>query len=98
MQSMTYKWSQAIQGKGRVLTIFLIAWLSLFAGINTIPIESHESYVLQTAREMGMNNDWVLPDFSGEPRLNKPPLNYWLTKALHTLILLATTSNRGTAG
>jgi len=65
-----------------VLALLLIAWLSLFAGINTIPIESHESYVLQTAREMGMNNDWVLPYFSGEPRLNKPPLNYWLTMGI----------------
>ena len=63
----------------RVLAILLLAWLSLFAGINSIPLGDHEAFVLQTAREMGMNNDWVLPYFSGEPRLTKPPLSYWLT-------------------
>jgi len=71
--------------KGRILAILFLAWLALFAGINTIPIESHEAFVLQTAREMGMNNDWVLPYFSGEPRLNKPPLNYWLTLGISSL-------------
>lgn len=71
--------------KRRLLAMLLLAWLSLFAGINTIPIESHESFVLQTAREMGMNNDWVLPYYNGEPRLNKPPLNYWLTMGISYL-------------
>lgn len=74
-----------MSNKMRLLGILLLAWLSLFAGINAIPIESHESFVLQTAREMGMNNDWVLPYFSGEPRLNKPPLNYWLTMGISYL-------------
>ena len=59
--------------------ILLLAWLSLFAGINSIPLERHEAYVLQTAREMGINNDWIVPYFNQEPRMNKPPLNYWLT-------------------
>ena len=41
--------------------------------------------MLQTAREMGVNNDWVLPYFNGEPRLNKPPLNYWLTLGISSM-------------
>lgn len=65
--------------KGRLLAILLLAWLALFAGINTIPLEDHDAFVLETAREMGITNDWVLPYFNMEPRLNKPPLNYWLT-------------------
>lgn len=64
---------------GRRLTIIILAWLAVFAGINSIPIEEHEAFVLQTAREMHQTGDWVLPYFNHEPRLNKPPLNYWLT-------------------
>lgn len=71
--------------KRRLLALFLLAWLSLCAGINTIPIEQHEAYVLQTSREMSVTNDWVLPYFSAEPRLNKPPLNYWLTLGISFL-------------
>lgn len=64
---------------GRRLAILVITWLALFAGINSIPIEEHEAFVLQTAREMHQTGDLVLPYFNHEPRLNKPPLNYWLT-------------------
>ena len=71
--------------KGRLYLILIIAWLSLFAGINTIPLESHDSFVLQTAREMGVTKDWVLPYFNQVPRLNKPPLNYWLTLGISTM-------------
>lgn len=63
----------------RLSAILLLAWLALFAGINTIPLEDHDAFVLETAREMGITHDWVLPYFNREPRLNKPPLNYWLT-------------------
>ncbi|MBC8128191.1 MAG: hypothetical protein H8M99_13705 [Gloeobacteraceae cyanobacterium ES-bin-144] len=66
----------------RQLAILLLAWISLFAGINTKPIEDHESLVLQTTREMSARGDWVLPYFNQKPRLNKPPLNYWFTKAI----------------
>lgn len=71
--------------KRRLMALLFVAWLSLFAGINIIPLEDHEALVLQTAREMGINQDWVVPYFNGEPRMNKPPLNYWLTSALSSL-------------
>ncbi len=67
---------------GRRLAILTVAWLALFAGINSIPVEDHEAFVLQTAREMNASGDWVLPYFNQIPRLNKPPLNYWLTLGL----------------
>lgn len=69
----------------RRLAILIIAWAALFAGINTIPVEDHEAFVLQTAREMKASGDWVLPYFNQVPRLNKPPLNYWLTLGLSRL-------------
>jgi 4-amino-4-deoxy-L-arabinose transferase-like glycosyltransferase len=66
---------------GRLLAIILLAWLSLFTWANSIPINAHEAYVLQTAREMAANGDWIVPYFNGEPRLKKPPINYWMTLA-----------------
>ncbi|MFA7368044.1 MAG: hypothetical protein WC334_00220, partial [Kiritimatiellales bacterium] len=74
---------------GRRLAILIISWLSLFAGINSIPVEDHEAFVLQTAREMNANGDWVLPYFNQAPRLNKPPLNYWLTLAISRMDTLS---------
>jgi 4-amino-4-deoxy-L-arabinose transferase-like glycosyltransferase len=48
-------------------------------------VEDHEAFVLQTAREMANNHDWVVPYFSNLPRLSKPPLNYWLTIGMSRL-------------
>lgn len=40
-------------------------------------LDSHEVLVAQTAREMLASGDFIHPTFSGEPRLQKPPLAYW---------------------
>jgi len=50
------------------------------------PLETHEIFVAQTAREMLSTGEWVLPTFNGEPRLNKPPLAYWLVMAVEKAI------------
>jgi len=47
--------------------------------LDRYPLESHEIFVAQTAREMAARGDWLVPRFNGEPRLTKPPLSYWLT-------------------
>ncbi len=49
------------------------------AAIRTLPADDHEVLVLRTSQEMQQRGDWVVPYFNGEPRLNKPPMNYWLT-------------------
>jgi 4-amino-4-deoxy-L-arabinose transferase-like glycosyltransferase len=46
-------------------------------GIGSVPLDSHEIFVAQTAHEMAERDDWVVPYFNGEPRLNKPPVSYW---------------------
>ncbi len=38
-----------------------------------------ELRVVLTARDMARGGDWLVPHYLGEPRLNKPPLQYWLT-------------------
>ena len=49
------------------------------SAISTLPPDDHEVLVLRTAQEMQQRDDWVVPYFNSEPRLNKPPMNYWLT-------------------
>jgi 4-amino-4-deoxy-L-arabinose transferase-like glycosyltransferase len=64
----------------RTIPLILIAlWLVGLVGIVSIPVERHGIFVVETAQEMQVSGDWVLPRFNGEPRLNKPPLNYWAT-------------------
>jgi 4-amino-4-deoxy-L-arabinose transferase-like glycosyltransferase len=75
---------------GRMLAIILLVWLSLLVWANTIPIDDHEAYVLQTTREMAVTGDWIVPYFNEEPRLNKPPLNYWLTLGISRVDPLGT--------
>ena len=60
----------------------LLAALLGVPGAASLPLDMHEIYVAQTAREMAERRDWIVPYFNGEPRLNKPPLSYWLTGAL----------------
>ncbi|MBI4446603.1 MAG: glycosyltransferase family 39 protein [Acidobacteria bacterium] len=38
---------------------------------------------MQTPREMVQNGNWIIPHFNGKPRLNKPPLSYWLVAVLY---------------
>lgn len=65
--------------------ILLSLWLISLAGIQSIPLEDHEVFVLQTTQEMKARGDWVLPSFNYEPRLKKPPFNYWATEVVSRL-------------
>lgn len=44
-----------------------------------------ESRIAETAREMVVSNDWVVPHYNGDLRLQKPPLTYWLTAGSYKL-------------
>jgi 4-amino-4-deoxy-L-arabinose transferase-like glycosyltransferase len=45
------------------------------------PLDEHEIYVARTVTEMARREDWILPYFNGEPRLQKPPMSYWAVLA-----------------
>ena len=62
-----------------LLIILVVAGGIYSSGTSTLPMDGHEVFVVQTAQEMHDRNDWLVPWFNDEPRLNKPPLNYWLT-------------------
>lgn len=61
--------------------LILVALAFAVAGVGAarLPLDGHEVFVAQTAQEMLERGDWLVPYFNGEPRLTKPPLNYWLT-------------------
>ncbi len=65
--------------------IILCATLIAFSGLAWLPIEAHEAFVLLSAQHMLDSGDWVVPFFNGEPRLTKPPFNYWLTAIIAKL-------------
>ena len=40
--------------------------------------DANEAFYVETPREMVDSGNWILPTFNGRPRLNKPPLAYWI--------------------
>ena len=69
------------RGSGRGLLLLVLALAGLLGAVRlaTLPPDEHEVLVLRTAQEMAQRSDWVVPYFNGEPRLNKPPMSYWMT-------------------
>lgn len=61
--------------------IFLFAFaLYLLPAVMGRPLtETPEARVAVVAREMIQSKNYILPTIGGEPRLNKPPLPYWLS-------------------
>jgi 4-amino-4-deoxy-L-arabinose transferase-like glycosyltransferase len=68
----------------RWMLFVAVAWLGAVLGNGpSRPLEEHEVFVARTAIEMQRNGDWLVPQFNGEPRLEKPPLAYWAAIAAH---------------
>ncbi len=64
-------------------TLLLLA-LPFFTSLGAPSVwDSNEAYYVQTPREMVERGDWIVPYFNGEPRLNKPPLAYWVVAAFY---------------
>ncbi|MEQ8662318.1 MAG: hypothetical protein RLW62_15995, partial [Gammaproteobacteria bacterium] len=67
---------------GTRVGIWLLLLLAALLGsvrLAVLPPDAHEVLVLRSVEEMAARGDWVVPYFNAEPRLNKPPLSYWLT-------------------
>ncbi len=45
--------------------------------------DANEAFYVETPREMVESGNWILPTFNGQPRLNKPPLSYWIIAPLY---------------
>ena len=68
-----------------VIFIIVIVCLIFTVNINLVDITIMEARNFVTAREMLLDNNWLMPTFNGEPRYQKPPLPTW-TAAISTLI------------
>ena len=47
--------------------------------------DSNEAFYAQTPREMLSRGDWVTPYFNNQPRLDKPPLTYWIVASFYRI-------------
>lgn len=68
-----------------IICVLLAAAMSGGWCLSTKHMGDHESYVSITAREMAQRGDWIVPYCNGEIRLQKTPLNYWLTAIMGKL-------------
>ena len=58
----------------------------LFLGNTNRAVDKiQEARIAETAREMVVDRDWLVPHYNGEVRLQKPPLTYWLTAASYQI-------------
>lgn len=62
-----------------VLTICLFVAIMLLPNLDTLQVSIMEARNFITAREMVLNDHWLLTTMNGEPRYQKPPLPTWLS-------------------
>ena len=71
--------------KSSIKTVMVLLTLllpALLVGLGDRPVyKIQEVRIAETAREMLASNEWGVPRYNGELRLQKPPLPYWLTAA-----------------
>lgn len=70
-------WSGRWSGAGLALLVLCAA--VYVPGLWDIPpVDRDEARFAQASRQMWESGDWVVPRIQDRPRLNKPPLVYWL--------------------
>ena len=68
------------------LVLLSVLLAGLFLGNADRAIDKiQEARIAETAREMVVDGDWLVPHYNGEVRLQKPPLTYWLTAVSYQL-------------
>jgi 4-amino-4-deoxy-L-arabinose transferase-like glycosyltransferase len=80
--------SRVISGQTVIKRLVFLALLAFpfFVVLDTSSVwDANEAFYVQTPREMLERGDWVVPYFNGQPRLNKPPLSYWLVGGFYRL-------------
>ncbi len=75
------------------LAALLAALYLVHAGTSSI-WDSNEAFYVETPREMMENNTSLYPTFNYKPRLNKPPLAYWLVIIAYRLMGVSVWSQR----
>lgn len=66
----------------------------LFGSADRAIDKIQESRIAETSREMVVGNEWLVPHYNGELRLQKPPLTYWTTAASYKMFGVSEMSTR----
>ena len=61
-----------------LLVLALLVFIMLGFNLDVIPVSIMEARNFITAREMLMDDNWLLTTMNGEPRYQKPPLPSWI--------------------
>ncbi len=65
-----------------LVSLALLVVVVLLPGFFSLPaVDRDESRFAQASRQMLQSGDWVVPMVQDRPRLNKPPMIYWLQAA-----------------
>ncbi len=65
-----------------IIAVMTYAAVMSFWTLTDFPLDNHECLVSVTARELLQKNDWIVPTFNGQVRLQKTPLSYWLVASV----------------
>ncbi|MFH0794478.1 MAG: glycosyltransferase family 39 protein [bacterium] len=75
---MAINFSRVVERRSAAILV-VASFFLLFSMLGKREVENRpEARTIVTAREMLDRGDWFLPTLNGEPRLEKPPLYYWL--------------------
>jgi len=68
--------------------LLLTLYCLLFFGLSLVggrPLTMHEGVLPETAREMALDHDWIIPHNGGRPWVENPPLPQWITVGIGAL-------------
>ena len=72
--------------KIRSLLLLLLFTSPFFMAMPSSSVwDANEAFYVETPREMVESGEWLFPSFNGVPRLNKPPLSYWMVAIFYKL-------------
>ncbi len=78
-----------------IILLLLIALGTLFFRLGSLPLSgADEPRYARIAEEMYEQGNWITPTLEGRPWLEKPPLYYWITIPLYTLLGSSETTAR----
>lgn len=75
--------------------LLLASAILLFVDLGGSSIwDANEAFYVETPRQMVLTGDYVSPSFNGNPRFNKPVLNYWIVAGFYKVFGVSVFSER----
>jgi 4-amino-4-deoxy-L-arabinose transferase-like glycosyltransferase len=78
-----------------LIVVLALVAAPYFVGLGASSLwDSNEAFYAETPREMIESHDYVNPTFNYRPRLNKPPLSYWIVASFYKLFGVSEATER----